>query len=189
MKSPRGFLAAIVFLSTLPVTILYQKLLGNGAEVVIHLALAAGAFLLAFAVFDFNKAPKWINWIGCIASGGLAAIFLLQGIGEYLRNDALTYFVYEILGQWLETFLQDLFFVFWCVAILLIASQGKTKILGAIATLSVICLEVYKYSLAYLGTSLNVEAPGLKLLYLLPFVWILFESKKRIPFEQSLAII
>lgn len=58
MKSPRGFLAAIVFLSALPVTILYQKLFGNGAEVVIHLALAAGAFLLSFAVFDLSKTPK-----------------------------------------------------------------------------------------------------------------------------------
>jgi hypothetical protein len=189
MKSPRGFLAAVVFLSALPLTILYQKLFGSGAEIFIHFALAAGSLLISFAVFDFSKAPKWINWLGCVSTGGLAAIFLLQGIGEYMKNEALTYFVYEILGQWLETCLQDLFFVFWCAAILLVDSRGKTRILGFIATLSVVCLEAYKFRLAYLGTSLNVEAPGLKLLYLLPFVWILFESKKKSLIEHSIATI
>ncbi len=189
MKSPRGFLGAVFFLLALPITILYQQLFGSGAEVVIHLALAAGSLLISFAVFDFSKVPKWINWIGCLSTGGLAAIFLLQGIGEYIKNASLTYFVYEILGQWLETCLQDLFFVFWCAVAVLMESRGKTRALGFLATFSVVCLEVYKYRLAYLGTSLNVEAPGLKILYLLPFVWILFESRKKIWFEQSIAIV
>ena len=43
----------------------------------------------------------------------------------------------------------------------------------------VVCLEVYSHIFSYLGTSLNEEAPTLKLLLLLPFVWLLFESTKK----------
>jgi hypothetical protein len=40
--------------------------------------------------------------------------------------------------------------------------------------------------MAYLGTSLDAAAPSLKVLYLLPFVWFLFESKKKTALEENL---
>jgi hypothetical protein len=43
-----------------------------------------------------------------------------------------------------------------------------------------VCVRIYGYVLDYLGTSLDAEAPALKILLLLPFVWLLFESKKRL---------
>ena len=41
---------------------------------------------------------------------------------------------------------------------------------------TVACVKAYSLGLAYHGTSLDAEAPILKILWLMPFVWILFES-------------
>ncbi len=71
-------------------------------------------------------------------------------------------------------------FIFWLVAVLLTASRGKTRILGFVAMAVVVCVEAYNYVLLYLG-----EAHALKILYLLPFVWLLLESRKRQPKKGS----
>ena len=177
MRSPRGFLAALFFLLAIPLAVLGQRLLGIGVETILHLALAAGFALIAFAVFDF-KLTKWINWIGCVATGALAVIFLLQGVSGLIQSDSLTHLAFQVLGQRLEKWLGDLL-IFWFVAMLLMDSQGKTRILGLVAMSIVVCLEAYSFSLSYLGASLDAAAPSLKVLYLLPFVWLLFESKKK----------
>jgi hypothetical protein len=65
-------------------------------------------------------------------------------------------------------------FIFWFVAVVLTASQGNTRILGIVATAIVVGVDAYNYVLLYLG-----EAHALKILYLLPFVWLLFESRKK----------
>jgi hypothetical protein len=179
MRSPRGFLAAIVFLFMLPMAALYQALFDNGFDTFIHLVLAAGSFLIASAVFDFGKVAKWINWTACIFAGTEAAIFLLQGMSHLVQNDSLTYLAYQVLGQRLEAGLADLF-VFWCIAMLLFDSRGKTRILGFVAVSIVVCFEVYKYSLFYLG---DAPAESLKVLFLLLFVWLLFESGKKISID------
>jgi hypothetical protein len=67
---------------------------------------------------------------------------------------------------------------------LLIESEGKTKFLGFVAMSIVVGVKLYSYSLTYLGNSLDAEAPGLKLLCLLPFAWLLFETSKRLPLKQ-----
>lgn len=176
MRSRRGFLGALVFLSLLPVAVLYQMFFDNGIEIVTHGVLALGAGLISLAVFDF-KVTNWITWAGCVATGVLAAIFLLQGVSLLVQNDALTYLAYQLLGQRLEVGLVDVLIV-WFVALLLMDSQGKTRIFGFVALSIIVCFEVYKYSLAYFGAA---PAESLKLLFLLPIVWFLFESKKRIP--------
>jgi hypothetical protein len=178
MRSRRGFLAALVFLSLLPIAVLYQIFFDNGIEIITHGVLALGSVLISFSVFDF-KVTSWINWLGCVATGALAAIFLLQGLSLLIQNDALTYLAYQVLGQRLEVWLVD-GLIFWFVALLLMDSQGKTRILGFVALSIVVCLEVYKYSLAYFGAA---PAESLKLLFLLPIVWFLFESKKKISLD------
>jgi len=110
-------------------------------------------------------------------------VFLLQGVSELIQNDSLTYLAFQVFGQWLEASLIDLF-TFWCIAMLLIDSQGKTRILGFVAMSIVVGVKGYSYGLTYLGSSLNAEAPGLKLLYLLPFAWLLFETRKKLHLEQ-----
>ena len=149
---------------------------GAGAEIVIHAALALGAALMSLAVFDFRTA-RWIAWAGCVSTGALAAIFLLQGVSELVAHAPLTYLVYQVLGQRVEGWLVDLFLL-WCIAVLLLDSQGRTRILGFVSISIAVCVEAYANGLSYLGTSLGAEAPSLKLLSLLPFGWLLLESKK-----------
>jgi hypothetical protein len=177
MKSQRGFLGALVFLSAIPVALLCQMFFGIEAETIFHLACAVGFALVSFSVFDF-KLPKWINRLGCLATGALAVIFLLQGLSQLIQNDLLTYFALQVLGQRLEALLVKLLLL-WFVALSVFDSRGKTRILGFVVMSIVVCTEIYSYYLSYLGTSLDAEAPILKLVYLLPFVWLLLESKKK----------
>jgi hypothetical protein len=176
MTSTRGFAAALVFLLALPVTLLYERVVGAGAEIVIHAALALGAGLMSFAVFDFRTA-RWITWAGCVSTAALAATFLLQGVSEAIPNASLAHLAYQVLGQRIEGLLVDLFLL-WCVAVLLLHSEGKTKILGLIAMSIALCGEVYAKGLSYFGRSVGVEAESLKLLFLLPVGWLLLESRK-----------
>jgi hypothetical protein len=182
MRSPWGLLAGIVFLLAVPVALLCQILFGSGAGTTIHLALGAGSVLLSFAVFDF-RLPRWINWIGCVSAAALAAIFLLQGVALLIHNDSLTYLAYQVLGQWPEGLFPALL-ILWFVAMLLFDSQGKTRILGFVAMSIVVGFEVYTHTLAYLGTPIEEQSQMLRLLMLLPFAWLLFESTKKTHLTQ-----
>ena len=69
---------------------------------------------------------------------------------------------------------------------MLTASQGRTRVLGFVAMTVVVCLEAYGYfAQLFLGTNVFLETPILRVLYLLPFVWLIFESRKRRPKEVS----
>lgn len=184
MRSPRGFAAAVVFLLALPMTIAFQRIVGRGEEVVVHAALALGSVLMSFAVFDF-RTPKWIAWVGCLSMASFAGILVLQGVSRLIQSATLADLAFRVLGQRVEGWLADLFLL-WCIAALLIDSHGKTKVLGVITVSMAVCVEVYANGLSLLGASLESKAPGLKLLNLLPFVWLLFESKQA---EQPVAAI
>jgi hypothetical protein len=140
----------------------------------IHFVLAGGTLLLAFCVFDFEL-PRWINWIGCAAALALGTIFLLQALALLIPSESLNYFAYEVLGQWPEGWLPDVV-ILWFVAILVLDSQGKSRIFGIVAVSIAVCFELYSHILRYLGTS---DTGSLKLLMLLPFVWLLLESMKK----------
>jgi hypothetical protein len=177
IRSHLGLLAALAFLLALPLAYGCQILFGSGAGTAIHLALAAGSALLAFCVFDFQL-PRWMNWIGCAGALALGTIFLLQALALLIPMESLNYFAYQVLGQWPEGWLPDVV-ILWFVAMLVLDSRGKTRILGFVAMPIAVCLEVYSHALTFLGTSLTEEAGTLKLLLLLPFVWLVFESTKR----------
>ena len=140
----------------------------------IHFFLAAGSIMLAFAVFDFQL-PRWMNWIGCAAGLALGSIFLLQAVALLVPKESLNYFAYEVLGQWPEGWLPDVI-ILWFVAMLVLDSRDKTRILGIVALSLAVCFELYSHALRFLGTS---PTGTLKLLMLLPFVWLLFESTKK----------
>jgi hypothetical protein len=184
MKSPRGFAAAVVFLIALPVALLAQTFVGGGAEVVIHAAFALGSALMAFAVFDFNT-PRWIVWVGCASTGALAALFLLQGVSDVVRSASLTHLAYQVFGQQVERGLVDLF-LSWCIAVLLCDSRSPTRMFGVVALAIVVGVEAHAVRLSAMGTSLDAEAPGLKLLMLLPFCWLLVESRRVGPMPPEL---
>ena len=173
MRSPRGFAASLALLLGTVLAIVCGAVFGDGAEDVLHLALAASFLLFAFAVFDF-KLPTWLNAPACVAAGVLAAVFLLQGLGDIIQSAALRHIAYDVLGQRLEKMLGYVFLL-WCVAMLLRESEGKTKLFGAIVLVAILCVEIYSFAVSRAGG----EAPGvLKLFYLLLFVWLLCESVK-----------
>jgi hypothetical protein len=186
MRSKHGFLAALVLLLALPITVLYQVVVGAGADAVVHVMLATGSLLLAVSVFDFNKMADWITRLGCLAAAAEGTIFLLQGVSHLVQSAAFTELVYQRLGQWPERLFMDLI-IFWLLALWLTDSWGKTRLLGLITLVSVVGLEVYSYYLFAVDSSVNTAAPALKLLYLLPFVWLLLESHKRIGPVRSLS--
>ena len=171
-------------LSALPIALLCQVVLGTDAEIVVHLVCAVGFLLMAISVVDF-RAPRWIRWIGGVAASASAAIYLLQGVSPLVQNDSLTFLAFQVLGQSLERVLTDLL-IFWFVALVLIESQGKTKIVGIIVMSVIVGLEVIDIGLAFLGPSMYAHMPILKALILLPFVWLLLESGKRISLKGSL---
>jgi hypothetical protein len=178
MRSPRGFLGSLVLLLALPIAVLAQVLVGGGSGIAIHCALAAGCVLVAFSAFDFGT-PRWLAWVGCVSASAFAAIFLVQGASALIGSESFSHFANEVLGFWPEKLLLSLLTI-WLVGVLLTASRGKTRILGFVAMAIVVCVEAYVYfGLLYLGTNPFLETAAVKLPYLLPFVWLLFESGKR----------
>jgi hypothetical protein len=172
MRSPRAFLGAIVLVLALPVAVLAQLLLGSGSSLAMHVALTVGCTLVALSAFDFET-PSWVAWMGRVAAGAFAAIFLLQAASELMRNDSFSHFALQVLGNWPERLLTTLF-ILWLVGVLLSASRGKTRILGFVVMAVVVGVNAYNYVLLYFD-----EPPALTAVYLLPLVWLLLESRKR----------
>jgi hypothetical protein len=178
MRSPRGLLGSLVLLLALPIAVLTQVLFGGGSAVAVHLALAVGCVLVSFSAFDFGT-PRWLAWIGCLSAFAFTVIFLLQAASSLVGNASFSYFANEVLGFWPEKILLSLI-TFWLVGMLLTVSRGKTRVLGFVAMAVVVCVEAYVYfGLLYLGTNPFLETAVVKLPYLLPFVWLIFESRKR----------
>ena len=178
MRSPRGVLGSLVLLLALPIAVLTQVLVGSGSAIAIHVALAAGCLLVSLSAFDFG-APRWLAWVGCVSAGAFAAIFLVQAASSLIGSESFSRFANEVLGFWPEKVLLSLL-AFWLVGMLLTASRGRTRILGFVVMAMVVCVEAYVYfGLLYLGTNPFLDTAQVKLAYLLPFVWLLFESGKR----------
>ena len=98
-------------------------------------------------------------------------------MSTWTKNDSLTHFAYQVLGQRLESWAGDLFFA-WCIALLLLDSRGWTRIVGAAAMALAVGMRGYAHYLTAQGTSLSEEAPALQVLALLPFVWLVLEARK-----------
>ena len=182
MKSPRGFYGAIAILLVVPTAAVFSAAFDDD-EFGVHVALAVGAFLLAFAVFDFDV-PRPINLLACVATALLGVIFLLQAISPLTSNDGFHDFAYNTLGQWLEGTL-TLAFVIWCFVLLLSDSKDRTRLLGWV---TVPLLLVYAAAL-WATNLMDVDQPPgiLKLLFMPVMVWLLLESRKprtRDPVEQ-----
>ena len=184
VRSLRGVLAASVCLLAVPVALLFQLIVGSGAEIVLHLVGGVGCLLTAFAVFDFGP-TRWLPWVGCLSIGALGVTFLLQGISQLLHIDWLTYLAFQILGQEVEAWSVDVFLV-WCSATVLLMSHGKVKLFGIGVMALAVSAEIYSNGVRYFGSGAGGVSPLLKLVLLLPFVWLLLESsKKKIPLPEG----
>jgi hypothetical protein len=103
----------------------------------------------------------------------------LQALALILQNESLNYVAFQLLGQQLESGL-GLLFIFWCAAMVLTDSYGKSKLLGVIVLSAFVAVQIYNFILSFLG---GTPAEWLKLVFLLAFVWLLLESAKRVPIE------
>lgn len=177
MRSIRGLAAAITVLLSVPVAIAVAVLTGGGAEPIIHFGVGTGMVLLATAAFDFSL-PRALAWFGAVTSGALGGIFLLQGVADALGNQALWHIAFRVLGQAPERILPDLIVV-WFVSLLLVASDGRSRILGWVVMGSIVVGEVATVG----GPLIGIAVPDIKLRWLLPFVWLSFESAKPLSSE------
>jgi hypothetical protein len=187
VKSRRGFLAAIVLLLAFPAAVLSQVLFGTGAETVVHAVGAIGFVLLALSFFDFAL-PRWVAATGCVAAGALGAIFAAQGLSTVIPNDALNDVAFRLLGNLPERLAIDVLLV-CLLAVCLFESRGATRVLGLLTLLTVGAVEMYRISLLVSGSP---ESASLRLVYLLPFVWLLLESRKErspeaLPLQERVA--
>ena len=172
MRSIRGLVAAVIVLLTVPVAIGVALAAGGGAEPIIHFGIGTGMLLLAVAAFDFGL-PRWVAWYGALTAGAFGGIFLLQGVADAIGEQNLWHFAFSVLGQQPERLLPELI-VAWFVALLVLGSQGRARIFGAIVVGTLIAAEVVTIG----GTVFGVDVADIKLRWLLPFVWLLFESAK-----------
>ncbi len=174
MRSQAGLAAAVTMLLALPVAIVAAQVVSeSAAELVIHLAIGSGCVLLAVAALDFGL-PKWVAWLGAASAGAFGGIFLLQAMSQIVPNEALRYVAFDVLGQAIEGVLPYLIQV-WFIALFVGASHGKSRIVGAITMSVVLGFEIA----GLVGPVVGLDVPSLKVLFLLPFVWLLFESAKR----------
>jgi hypothetical protein len=180
MRSVRGLVGAATILLSYLAALAVQQLFGSGGDTVIHLVMGAGFVTFATSVFDFGL-PRWVNIIGAAAAGAFGAIFLMQGVSDLTHVEGLRYVAFDVLGHHLERLLPDVVYV-WFVALLLGSSQGKSRFLGWAVMVVVVGLEIATL------VSLLLDGPleSVKVLILLPFVWLLVESAKQQP-TRSLA--
>ena len=173
VRSPRGVVAAAILLAVVPVALLFSNIAGGGAGEALHVGLGAGFLVLSAASLQLSL-PRWMTVAACLAIGFLGAIFLLQGIADIARSVPLTDLAYGFLGQRLEKALGYVFLL-WCVAIALMASRGRTRLVGLTALAVGAAVEVYSAVVTLGG---GEASQALKLLYLPIFLWLLLESRK-----------
>lgn len=175
MRSLRAFIGALLVVLSYPLALGTQLVFGAGAETVIHFVTGAGFVVVATSVFDFAL-PRWVNLVGAIAAGLFGVVFLLQGVADVTKIEGIRFVAFDLLGQWPERILPYFVYV-WFIALLLLDSTGRSRVLGWIIMPIVVVVE-----LVTLGALLlQIPMVNLKVVLLLPFVWLLFEAGERRP--------
>lgn len=173
MRSTRNFWASVVFLLAIPVAVVLQALFGIEAETILHFELYVGLGLLRISDF---KTPAWLSMAGIVSAMLLGLTFFLQGFAQITGYEFINWLGFQVLGGWPESFFVDLLFV-WLIGVLLTDSKGKSQILGFICMTLAVGVKIYSYILPMLGTSLDENYPVLKVLLLIPFLWLLLEAR------------
>ena len=175
MRSIWAVAAALTMLLSLPLAVASQALGENAPEIVVHLVLGTGMLLLVRAVFDFGL-PRWINVIGALSAGAFAVVFLLQAVSRlFPENAALEDLVFGLLGNWPERLLV-LGIDVWFVGLLLLGTQGRTRLIGW----ALIPILTAYHLISAAGAILAISVPSFGAFsFLIPFVWLLIEGAKR----------
>jgi hypothetical protein len=176
VRSLSGLLAALLLLLAFPLAVVCQIVLGAGAETVVHLVGGAGFVFLARSFFDFAL-PRWVSATGAAAAGGMGLIFILQALATVIPSEALNAVAFGLLGDLPEQVLIALLLVCLTATCLQI-SQGALRLLGLATLLVVVGTHLWRIYAQNLGIAQPAE---LRLIYLLPFVWLLLESRAQAP--------
>jgi hypothetical protein len=159
--------------------VLSQVRFGTGSETVVHAVGASGFALLALSFLDFAL-PRRVAAAGFAAAGALGAIFALQGLSAAIPDEALNDVAYALLGDLPERIAIDVLLL-CLLALCLFESRGATRVLGLLTLLALAAAEAYRITPLVSGAS---ESAGLRLVCLLPFVWLL-ESRGRVSLEAE----
>jgi hypothetical protein len=175
MRSIWAVAAALTMLLSLPIAVASQALGENAPDIVVHVVLGTGMLLFVRAVFDFGL-PRWINVIGALSAGAFAVVFLLQALSSlFPENAALDDVAFGLLGNWPERLL-TLGIDVWFVGLLLLGTQGRTRLIGW----ALIPILTAYHLISAAGAILAISVPNLGAFALLiPFVWLLIEGAKR----------
>jgi hypothetical protein len=173
MRSTRAFIGAATVVLSYPLAIAVEQLFGGGSETVIHLVTGTGFLVVAASVFDFDL-PRWVNVVGAVAAGAFGLIFVLQGVADLTQLEWLRYLAFDVLGHHVERLLPDVVYL-WFVALLLGDSRGWSRVLGWVVMTVVVGAELLTLVTLLVGSPIA----SVKLLILLPFVWLLLESGQR----------
>ena len=175
LRSTWAVAAAVTMLLSLPLAVVSQVLGEDAPQVVVHLALTIGMLLFVKAIFDFGL-PRWINMIGALSAALFGVVFLLQAVSSLVpQNAALDEFAFGLLGNWPEHLLvlgTDV----WFVGLLLLGSEGRTRLIGW----AIVPVATAYHLISVAGAILGINVPSLGVFaLLLPFVWLLIEGAKR----------
>lgn len=155
-----------------PVAVTVSAFSGVEAETLLHFLLAAGCLLLDPSAFN---SPAWIRLTGVLSTGLLGITFALQGFAQVAGNATLTWLAFDKLGQWPEALLVALLML-WFVSVLFTRSSGWRKFIGYLCVVPAILLVIFGYIEPLIGAGADLFGP-LKMTLLLPFVWLMLESK------------
>jgi hypothetical protein len=176
MRSIWAVAAALTLLLSFPAAVASSVLGEDVPEIVVHIVLGTGMLLFAKAIFDFGL-PRWLSWVGALSAGALGAIFLVQAISLLVpNNDALYDVAFPVLGQWPERLL-PLGYLAWFMGLLLVGTEGRTRLVGW-ALIPIVT--VYQL-ISVAGAILAIDVPNIRLVFFVPFVWLLMEGAKRAP--------
>jgi hypothetical protein len=114
---------------------------------------------------------------GAASAGGMAAIFLLQALSTVVPSEALYAVAFDLLGDLPERVLIAVLLVA-LIATCLHLSRGTSRWLGLLALLCVVGLHAWRLYAQSTGIPQPAE---LRLVYLLPFVWLLLASRQPRP--------
>jgi len=175
LRSTWAVAAAVTMLMSLPLAVVSQVLGEDAPQVVVHLVLTIGMLLFVKAIFDFGL-PRWINVIGALSAALFGVVFLLQAVSSLVpQNAALDEFAFGLLGNWPEHLLvlgTDV----WFVGLLLLGSEGRTRLIGW----AIVPVATAYHLISVAGAVLAINVPSLGVFaLLLPFVWLLIEGAKR----------
>ena len=95
----------------------------------------------------------------------------MQGVVDLTNVEPLRALAFDVLGHHVERLLPDVVYL-WFAALLLLDSTGRSRALGWVAMLLVAAAELGTLA----ALLFQVELPNLKVVVLLPFVWLLVES-------------